>query len=102
MWQGSWILFWPMTISFCNISRLTSWFLLRKITKHTNLFYSGKLEKHRWYGLFCESCWITDHSLLTVNSNKGAINLMKVLYAVLKDKKSSPNNMKGNLHLRQL
>ena len=35
--------------------------------------FSEKLEKHLWHGVFCESCGITDNSLLKVKSDKGAM-----------------------------
>ena len=39
MWQGSWIYLCTLTSSFCSMSRLAGWFLLRKRTKHTSLLY---------------------------------------------------------------
>ena len=76
MWQSSWIRLWTVTISFCTMSRLAKWFLLRTISKRRSLFYlctySEKLENHLQCGLFCKSCEITDFSLLKVKSSKSA------------------------------
>ena len=51
MWQSFWIRLWTVTSWFCSMSRVASWCLLKKITKHTSLLYlciSGKaFEKAR-------------------------------------------------------
>ena len=51
MWQSFWIRLWTVTSWFCSISRVASWCLLKKITKHASLLYlciSGKaFEKAR-------------------------------------------------------
>ena len=62
-----------------------------------------KLEKHLRRDLFCESCGITDHSLLKVKIQyrRFARNLPKVLIAALKDKKSSHNDKKATLPYKQ-
>ena len=53
-----------------------------------------KLQKHLRRGLFCESCGITDHSLLIVKLNTYAL-LAKALIAALKDRKSSQTRYEG-------
>ena len=60
--------------SFCSLIRVAGWILKRKIIKRTNVLYPvclkmywGKLDKHLWWSLFCESCAITYHSLLKMN-----------------------------------
>ena len=64
----------PVMGSFCSTLWLAGWFLLREIIKRIIVFYPAclkkywkKLDKHLWRGLFCESCAITQHSLLKVN-----------------------------------
>ena len=52
--------------------------------------YKKKLDKHLWWGLFCESCVITQHRLLKWISHF-ARNLKKVLTEVWKDKKKKSN-----------
>ena len=95
------------------MSRVSSWFLLRKITKHISLLYlfifkkmySKKVERHLCI-LFFDSFRITDRSLLKSNKDKRQYrhftrNLTKVLTAALKDKKSCHVDMTKNLRFKQ-
>ena len=60
--------------SFCSIAWVAGWILPREIIKRTGVFYPvclkkywKKLDKHPRWGLFCESCAITHHSLFKVH-----------------------------------
>ena len=66
MWQGSWINHWTLTSSFCSMSRLAGWFLLKKC------------------GLYCESCGFRYHRLLNVKYNK--CPLLEILLGDIKGK----------------
>ena len=79
------------------MSRVASWCLLKKITKHASSLYLcifevfEKAEETSETGLFCENCWITDCNLLKVKFNTDPFgrNLPKVVIAALKDKKDT-------------
>ena len=95
MRQWSWIRLCTVTSLFCSMWRLACRFLLRKMIKHTSLFYLLIVKKvfgkaRKGGALFCESFGMTDHSLLKVKSNKDAlVEIWKgCLFAALKDKKA--------------
>ena len=78
VWQCSWVHLWTVTsfVFFCSMSRVTGWCLLKKITKYASLLYLCIFEKVFENGredlrrcLFCESCGIIEHSMLTVKLN---------------------------------
>ena len=37
MWKGSWVHLSTFTSSFCSMSKLVGWFMLKKVTKYTAL-----------------------------------------------------------------
>ena len=72
MWQGSWIRLrlsrvpWCMTKKLPNTQACSAYIYLKS-------FWEGEVEKHMWLDLFCESCRITDQSLLKVKFNADAL-----------------------------
>ena len=114
MYQGSCIHLWTLTSSFCSMSILPSWFLLGKIAKHTSLFYlcifqkriQKSLKKYLWFGLFCESCGITYHSLLNYTAllyytAYFTRKLTKVLIKALKYNKALASILKEDLRFKR-
>ena len=90
---------------FCSISRLVGWFLLRKKTKPKLVLltyflkkYLEKVEKHLWFGLFCESCGITNSNLLQVKPNKGALLEIKRRCCLQHSHKKRKDSLEGSLN----
>ena len=87
MWQGSWMRLWTVTSSFCSISKVADWWLLKKSMQACSTYvylrkFFRKLEKHLSRGLFCENCSISE-----INTYAFIRNLLKALIAAIKDKK---------------
>ena len=107
MWQGCWIRLWTVTSSLCSTSRLACWFLLRKITKHTTLFYLcmcqktiRKIKKNICDVVFFATKVVELHT--TAQQRCFTRNLTKALFAALKNKKALTTIMKENLRFKQL
>ena len=65
-----------LMVWFCSMAQVAGWIFTREIIKGTNMFYPEcfkrfwkKLDKHLWWGLFCESWMIIHYSLLKMNQS---------------------------------
>ena len=112
MWQGSWTHLWTLTSSFCCMSRLASWFLLRKITKHTSLLYLCIFQKSilktqkNICGIWSILCKLWDYipqlTSCEIQQRSFTRNLILVLFTALKYKKALTMILKENLDFKQL
>ena len=92
----------PVMSSFCSMSWVASWILLRELIKRTSVFQPvclkncwKKLDKHLWRGLFCKNCPITHHSLLKVNQT--LLEIWRKCWLKYEKVKKTEGNIKENL-----
>ena len=94
----------------CSMSRLASWFLLRKITRYTNVFYlcicqtKGKLQRNI-YGVVYFVALHTSAYVKLITKILREIeqsDLTKMLFAALNEKKGSHNNNERKSAFKQL
>ena len=110
MWWGSWIRLLTGTRFFCSMFGVAGWCPLKKIAKHATLFYLCILwrvfEKAREISetesILWELCdYRPQFTWSQIQHRRFVKNLQKVLVLALKNKKSSHDDMRENLHFKQ-